>query len=597
MSSYKPQHRAQPAAKVVRAPDGPRRLSTRRAPLDVARSLAPLIAAPTDPHERAAARWSARTSPLHTAEHADRVHARSLPSQLGQALDHGQALPADVRARAEQEHGADLSAVQVHVGDHSATIAEQLNARAFTFGNHIVFGRNEWQPRSSAGNRLLKHELFHSVRGADQIYRAPKGDPNVEAVLDAARAGQDGDALTKVSTATTAAADSDAVISQLQAGLAQLMGNGQNPDTVAAATFVLRRLASEPPGQPLELPPRYVETSAYTSADNRTMVLDMKLGKSSRLDPKKRKGLPTFPMLGEYFFAHFVHHYDALKAASPLLQAQAGDADPLAISTPGQLDALLQMLAAARVSPQGLSAQQAELEKIIGLASFHATADTLNVESAGSERYIAKGGAFKCNIYLTDFVDLHVDDPYLPKQWWQDPEAVKKYHSADEISTVTNPATLMTPPTLNQWLRLWGPKYGWLAVPPGADVDPEQQEKNAQALANEGKLVIFTTKTCIERDPETQECKEPTGGEGHSGVVAPEGSKRYQNFGSGTVGTRFVRSQAGEVQLRQGRVNTTTNEGIGSIFDSGHFGGGFWVYSPKHDDSKGKASVVRKVGK
>jgi nucleoid-associated protein YgaU len=80
----------------------------------------------------------------------------------------GAPLPPAVRSKFEGGLGADLSDVRVHTGSESAAAAESVGARAFAVGSDVHFGRGEFDPDSQAGQRLLAHEVVHTVqqRGA-----------------------------------------------------------------------------------------------------------------------------------------------------------------------------------------------------------------------------------------------------------------------------------------------------------------------------------------------------------------------------------------------------------------------------------------------
>jgi hypothetical protein len=70
------------------------------------------------------------------------------------------------RPRRGRRH--DFKAVRIHTGDAAAEAARLLDARAFTVGSHIVFGKEQYRPDSDDGRRLLAHELAHvcQQRGA-----------------------------------------------------------------------------------------------------------------------------------------------------------------------------------------------------------------------------------------------------------------------------------------------------------------------------------------------------------------------------------------------------------------------------------------------
>jgi hypothetical protein len=68
----------------------------------------------------------------------------------------------------------DPASVRIHTGPKAAELAETLNARAFTYGPHIVFARDQFAPETPAGQSLLAHELTHvlqQARGTRAIQR------------------------------------------------------------------------------------------------------------------------------------------------------------------------------------------------------------------------------------------------------------------------------------------------------------------------------------------------------------------------------------------------------------------------------------------
>lgn len=76
----------------------------------------------------------------------------------------GAPLSKDVREFMEQRIGADFSAVRIHTGIKADNLNRQLNARAFTVGQDVFFGANNYQPHTTEGKRLLAHELAHTVQ-------------------------------------------------------------------------------------------------------------------------------------------------------------------------------------------------------------------------------------------------------------------------------------------------------------------------------------------------------------------------------------------------------------------------------------------------
>lgn len=94
-----------------------------------------------------------------------RLHrAMGNQAMLGLVSGGGQPLRQDTRAELEPRFGFDFSAVRLHVGTGAARAAQDVNARAFTVGNDIVFDAGEFAPDSPSGRRLLVHELTHVVQ-------------------------------------------------------------------------------------------------------------------------------------------------------------------------------------------------------------------------------------------------------------------------------------------------------------------------------------------------------------------------------------------------------------------------------------------------
>jgi outer membrane protein OmpA-like peptidoglycan-associated protein len=64
----------------------------------------------------------------------------------------------------EQRFGADFSGVRVHDDARAAESARAVDAHAYTVGSDLVFGAGRWAPGTAAGDRLLAHELAHTLQ-------------------------------------------------------------------------------------------------------------------------------------------------------------------------------------------------------------------------------------------------------------------------------------------------------------------------------------------------------------------------------------------------------------------------------------------------
>jgi hypothetical protein len=76
----------------------------------------------------------------------------------------GEQLDPSLRWEMEGLFQQDFADVRVHHDSAAAVSAAALQAEAYTVGDHIVFGRAQYQPGTHAGMRLLAHELTHVVQ-------------------------------------------------------------------------------------------------------------------------------------------------------------------------------------------------------------------------------------------------------------------------------------------------------------------------------------------------------------------------------------------------------------------------------------------------
>jgi hypothetical protein len=105
---------------------------------------------------------------------------RALPPGSGQPLD------ASTRADLELRFGRDLGDVRVHADAAAAEAAKALRAEAFTVGHDIYFAAGRYQTGSPAGQRLLAHELVHTIQ---------QGAASGDAVQRSSRVSQPDDPL------------------------------------------------------------------------------------------------------------------------------------------------------------------------------------------------------------------------------------------------------------------------------------------------------------------------------------------------------------------------------------------------------------------
>jgi len=100
--------------------------------------------------------------------------ASNVQSSIYSKMTGGEPLGSDVRGHMEPRFNADFSNVRVHQDTESASLSNQLSARAFTYQNHIFFSRNQYQPGTSDGQHLLAHELTHTIQQGHSVQRSPQ---------------------------------------------------------------------------------------------------------------------------------------------------------------------------------------------------------------------------------------------------------------------------------------------------------------------------------------------------------------------------------------------------------------------------------------
>ena len=76
----------------------------------------------------------------------------------------GHPLPVMTRNYFESRFGAEFGGVLIHTGFSASQSAKRINSRAYTYGDHIVFGAGEYRPETDDGKRLIAHELTHVLQ-------------------------------------------------------------------------------------------------------------------------------------------------------------------------------------------------------------------------------------------------------------------------------------------------------------------------------------------------------------------------------------------------------------------------------------------------
>jgi hypothetical protein len=100
----------------------------------------------------------------------------------------GHRFDAATRQRMEDAFGADFADVRVHTSATIDTAAEGLAADAFTLGRDVYVRRSLFRPGTPDGDRLLAHELTHTLQqGGSKIRRSTTAGLDVHADMPAGR--------------------------------------------------------------------------------------------------------------------------------------------------------------------------------------------------------------------------------------------------------------------------------------------------------------------------------------------------------------------------------------------------------------------------
>ena len=144
---------------------------------------------------RRAAPSTARESTPQATPPSRHVHERAPAAWVALALHAPAQRPASAtRARVERATGADLQDARVHTGGVVDAAAHALDADAFTVGRDVHIASTHLHPGTSAGDKLLAHELTHvAQQGAAEARSAAlavrPADDTAERTADAVAGG------------------------------------------------------------------------------------------------------------------------------------------------------------------------------------------------------------------------------------------------------------------------------------------------------------------------------------------------------------------------------------------------------------------------
>ena len=81
----------------------------------------------------------------------------------------GSPLDASTKDFMERGFGYDFSKVRIHNDEKAVKSVDSVNALAYTLGQDIVFGTDQYKPGTVKGRKLLAHELVHTIQQSSVI--------------------------------------------------------------------------------------------------------------------------------------------------------------------------------------------------------------------------------------------------------------------------------------------------------------------------------------------------------------------------------------------------------------------------------------------
>src|SRR5579859_1065270 len=155
------------------------------------------------------ARLNARTSraPVASVPRLDLLRRRSSAVESASMGLSGPGRPLDYGLQAEygRRFRRDFGGVRVHTDRSAAASATALGATAYTLGNSIVFGPGRYSPGTTAGRRLIAHELAHVAQQDTResgISGSARLDPSPPAEAEAREAARADDVAGGTGTTT-----------------------------------------------------------------------------------------------------------------------------------------------------------------------------------------------------------------------------------------------------------------------------------------------------------------------------------------------------------------------------------------------------------
>ena len=101
---------------------------------------------------------------MRQAMNGQGVGTPQLANQLYHSKGGGSPLAETTQQDMGHAFGRDFSHIRIHTDANAVQMSQGLSAKAFTHGADIYFNQGQYAPESTAGKRLLAHELTHTIQ-------------------------------------------------------------------------------------------------------------------------------------------------------------------------------------------------------------------------------------------------------------------------------------------------------------------------------------------------------------------------------------------------------------------------------------------------
>ncbi len=101
-----------------------------------------------------------------------------MESRLSQSRGGGQPMPHGLQSMMEGAFGQGFPNVRIHTDAEAASMSSSIHAKAFTHGNDIYFNQGQFSPATTDGQRLIAHELTHTVQSGNRVSRQSIDEDN-----------------------------------------------------------------------------------------------------------------------------------------------------------------------------------------------------------------------------------------------------------------------------------------------------------------------------------------------------------------------------------------------------------------------------------